>query len=79
MLFLNFFADKSPAGSKNIKVNNPSPEETSGFPARLIFSWFDPMIWKGFKKPLEFTDLWDMKQIDSSAEVVPAFEKNYHK
>lgn len=47
--------------------------------ARLFYQWFDPLAWKGFRKPLETSDLWDMKQEDTGREVVPQFEKYWLK
>ncbi|KAI2474349.1 ATP binding cassette (ABC) transporter subfamily C member, partial [Diabrotica virgifera virgifera] len=53
----------------------PSPEESASFLSRLLFAWFDPLAWKGFRKPLETKDLWDINVEDSSRELVPVFEK----
>lgn len=58
---------------------NPSPEEQASFLSHLLFTWFDKLAWKGFKKPLEQKDLWDMNPEDSSRELVPKFEKYWQK
>lgn len=55
----------------------PCPEESSGFLAKILFSWFDKLAWLGYKKPLVIEDLWDLKPEDSAVEVVPIFDKNW--
>ncbi|XP_008197328.2 multidrug resistance-associated protein 1 isoform X6 [Tribolium castaneum] len=77
MLFLNCFADRSPRRSEYPKLKNPCPEENSSFLSRLLFSWFDSLAWRGFRRPLVDSDLWDMKPEDSASEVVPTFEKHW--
>lgn len=37
------------------------------------------MAWKGFKKPLEITDLWSINPEDTAKEIVPKFEKYWKK
>lgn len=58
---------------------NPSPEQSAGFLSHLLFLWFDKLTLTGFKRPLEQKDLWDMNPEDSSRELVPKFEKYWHK
>ena len=58
---------------------NPSPEEKASFPSRLVYQWFDAMIWKGYKKPLEGKDLCDMNFDDKARNVVPRFDKHWEK
>ncbi|XP_063922468.1 multidrug resistance-associated protein 1 isoform X1 [Zophobas morio] len=79
MLFLNCFADRPPRHSEYPKLQHPCPEENSSFLSRLLFSWFDPLAWRGFRRPLVDSDLWDMKHEDSAREVVPMFEKHWRK
>lgn len=43
--------------------------------SKLFYGWFDPMAWKGYRKPLENEDLWDMNPEDTSKEVMPLFDK----
>ncbi|XP_057660508.1 multidrug resistance-associated protein 1 isoform X6 [Diorhabda carinulata] len=75
MFLLNCFADSPPLERKYPQSQNPCPEESASFLSRLLFSWFDPLAWKGFRKPLETSDLWDINVQDSSRELVPVFEK----
>ncbi|XP_074036470.1 multidrug resistance-associated protein 1-like [Leptinotarsa decemlineata] len=79
MFLLNCFADHAPKFTEYPKVQNPCPEESAGFLSRLLFAWFDALAWKGFRKPLEMDDLWEMNPGDSSRELVPDFEKYWQK
>lgn len=56
-------------------MQKPCPEETAGFLSRITFVWFDPMIYRSFKKPLATEDLWDMNPEDCSRELVPKFDR----
>nr|QST14986.1 ABCC1-2 protein [Diaphanosoma celebensis] len=81
MVFVNCFSDSEP---KNIsegtsKQNNPSPEEGASFPSRMVYQWFDAMAWKGYKRPLEMKDLWDLNNGDKSKTVVPRFDLQWEK
>ncbi|VEN64596.1 unnamed protein product [Callosobruchus maculatus] len=51
--------------------------EGAGAPSRMLFIWFDVMAWKGYRKPLEIKDLWDLNPEDSAKELVPIFEKHW--
>lgn len=51
------------------------PELGASFLSRILFIWFNPFIWKGYKKPLEQNDLWDLNPEDSSKEIMPTFSK----
>lgn len=73
--FLNCYADREPHQTKYPKSDKPYPEQGASFPSRLFYTWFDPLTWKGYKKPLEQTDLWDMNPEDSSKEIMPIFMK----
>lgn len=57
----------------------PCPEEGSSFLSKLLFSYFDPLAWTGYRRPLVETDLWDLKPEDSSGEIVPLFDKYWQK
>ncbi|CAG9853670.1 unnamed protein product [Phyllotreta striolata] len=74
MFLLNCVADQTPRERKYPVAEKPCPEEGAGFLSRILFSWFDALAWKGFRKPLTTEDLWDMNIEDSSRELVPKFE-----
>ncbi|GAB1859186.1 Multidrug resistance-associated protein 1 isoform X7 [Camponotus japonicus] len=80
MLFiLNFLVDAEPRFSEYPTVETPCPEQSSSFPSRILFAWFDPLAWKGFRKPLETSDLWSMNPEDMATEIVPKFDKYWNK
>lgn len=72
---LNCYADREPLQTKYPKSKKPYPEQGSSFLSRLFYTWFDPLAWKGYRKPLEQPDLWDMNPEDSSKEIMPIFLK----
>lgn len=76
-LLAHCFADKEPINSKydHIPKVNPSEEKRSSFLRKVLFLWFDSMTWRGFRKPLEAEDMWDINPEDNSSEMVPIFDK----
>lgn len=60
-------------------MDKPCPEQSAPFPSRLLFAWFDALAWKGFKKPLETSDLWSMNPEDTASEIIPKFDKHWNK
>ncbi|XP_019618609.1 PREDICTED: multidrug resistance-associated protein 1-like [Branchiostoma belcheri] len=52
-----------------------SPEESSSFLSRITFWWFTPLLMLGYKRPLKSTDLYPLKEEDTSQQLVPKF---YH-
>ncbi|XP_044734303.1 multidrug resistance-associated protein 1 isoform X4 [Chrysoperla carnea] len=74
ILLLNCWADKEPKFSEYAKDEKPCPEIKSSFLSKILYAWFDPLAWKGFRKPLETKDLWSMKPEDQAQTVVPAFD-----
>nr|AKC34057.1 ABCC1-like protein [Spodoptera litura]AKC34899.1 ABCC1-like protein [Spodoptera litura] len=79
MFILNCFADLPPKDSPYKYEKNQCPENASGFPSRLTFSWFDPLALTGFRRSLTEEDLWALNPQDSSTEVVPKFDKFWEK
>lgn len=55
------------------------PECSASFLARMTYTWFDPMAWKGYRNPLEEKDLWDLRPQDSCKEVMPIFAYYWNK
>ncbi|XP_011636993.1 multidrug resistance-associated protein 1 isoform X2 [Pogonomyrmex barbatus] len=79
LFVLNFLVDAEPKFSEYPTVESPCPEQSSSFPSRVIFAWFDSLAWKGFRKPLETSDLWSMNPEDMASEIVPKFDKYWNK
>ncbi|XP_031616914.1 multidrug resistance-associated protein 1 isoform X6 [Contarinia nasturtii] len=72
---LNCYADRAPLKTKYPKSDKPYPEQGASFLSRLLYTWFDPLAWQGYRRPLEQKDLWDMNPEDSSKEIMPIFLK----
>ncbi|XP_021961754.1 multidrug resistance-associated protein 1 isoform X2 [Folsomia candida] len=81
VLGLNCWADVNPTRFiRGPKLSErPCPEEDSSFLARLTFEWFSPLAWKGYRKPLGYSDLWDLNVEDTSSVIVPKFDKEWDK
>ncbi|XP_018309833.1 multidrug resistance-associated protein 1 isoform X3 [Mycetomoellerius zeteki] len=79
LFVLNFLVDAEPKFSEYPTVESPCPEQSSSFPSRIMFAWFDSLAWKGFRKPLETSDLWSMNPEDMATEIVPKFDKYWNK
>ncbi|KAJ2084410.1 Transporter of the ATP-binding cassette (ABC) [Coemansia sp. RSA 988] len=56
-----------PAGTSHARP--PCPEQTASIAQLLFFSWMDPMIWLGYKRPLEPDDLYDLMPNDHAERV----------
>lgn len=78
-LISQLFSDKLPTEIKfedfSVKAEKPSPEIKSSYISKLLYVWFEPMTWRGFRKPLETEDMWDIRLEDSSRAMVPDFDK----
>ncbi|KAG8225955.1 hypothetical protein J437_LFUL006184, partial [Ladona fulva] len=74
-LFLNCFADAAPKISYHPPVQNPSPEIGASYLSKMIYSWYDSLLWKGFRRSIETKDLWNINFEDSAVSVVPRFDK----
>ncbi|XP_055375696.1 multidrug resistance-associated protein 1 isoform X7 [Condylostylus longicornis] len=79
MLILNCFGDQKPNQTKYPKSEKECPELAASFLSKVTYQWFDRMAWHGFRKPLELEDLWDLRPVDSSKEVMPVFAKHWNK
>ncbi|XP_014278687.1 multidrug resistance-associated protein 1 [Halyomorpha halys] len=75
MLLLYFVSDLPPKRSEYPPVKNPSPEESAPYPARLLLSWFEPLIYRGLKRPLVQSDIWPIRYQDAAAQIFSHFNK----
>lgn len=78
LFVLNCFSDAEPRKyDERIKsLQNPSPQLKASFPSKLLYVWANPLLWKGFRRPLTTEDLWDMNPSVTSRGVVPDFDIN---
>ncbi|CRL02864.1 CLUMA_CG015851, isoform A [Clunio marinus] len=77
MTILNFFSDKPPRHSSYPKATNPNPEISSSMANRAFFLFFDPTAWRGWRRPLEERDIYDINPENASSELVPEFDKHF--
>uniref|UniRef100_UPI00358E52C2 ATP-binding cassette sub-family C member 2-like n=1 Tax=Myxine glutinosa TaxID=7769 RepID=UPI00358E52C2 len=76
---ISAFADVPRKESQQLPhgLHKKSPEEDASFLNKLLFSWFDRMVYLGYKKRLEMEDLWELKAKDKADAVSRAFEWNW--
>ena len=44
------------------QMDDLTPEKYSSALSKLVFAWLDPLIFKGWKKQLDRSDLWSLRQ-----------------
>ena len=78
LFFLNFWADQ-PHQYKVLEEENgkPSPESAASFPSRMLFTWFDGMVWRGWRRYLVNEDLWTLNPSDRCRGVIPVWDANW--
>ena len=78
LFFLNFWADR-PHQYKVLEEENgkPSPESAASFPSRMLFTWFDGMVWRGWRRYLVNEDLWTLNPSDRCRGVIPMWDANW--
>lgn len=76
-LIVHLFVDAVPRTSRYdpLKQENPCPELRASFFNRILFAWFDPLTWKGYKRPLVGSDLWDINPSDTTEAMSPKFDR----
>ena len=52
----------------------PSREPGASFFSLATFTWVDPIIWNGYRKTYETSDVWDLPSTDKSAKVLADFQ-----
>ncbi|XP_069171929.1 multidrug resistance-associated protein 1 isoform X6 [Procambarus clarkii] len=79
MFLLNCFGDALPQYVDFPLGEKPSPESSASFLSRITFSWMDPLIWKGYRKPLVQGDTWDLSRENASRSTIKKWDKNWKK
>lgn len=79
---LQCFADKTPKSSQHHGECRPivlNEEFKSSFLGKIFFAWFEPLAWKGYRKPLTENNL-DPLDADHSSELqAKKFQKSWEK
>ncbi|KFW01139.1 Canalicular multispecific organic anion transporter 1, partial [Eurypyga helias] len=74
LLFLvSGFSDITPETKEITKKN---PEVTASFLSSITFEWYTSMVFKGYRKPLEIEDVWELKGKDKTQAIYAVLEKN---
>eukprot|EP01116_Phalansterium_solitarium_P010898 TRINITY_DN263_c0_g2_i2.p1 TRINITY_DN263_c0_g2~~TRINITY_DN263_c0_g2_i2.p1 ORF type:complete len:1470 (+),score=645.31 TRINITY_DN263_c0_g2_i2:96-4505(+) len=71
LTIIGFFLNSVPPGYEQLESEVSSdefaidpkltnPEKNAGFYSKLVFSWLNPLLALGFKRPLETSDLWEL-------------------
>eukprot|EP00731_Ephydatia_muelleri_P028692 Em0020g336a len=55
----------------------PCPEERASFLSQLTWWWMNRLIWRGWRKALEDSDLTDLNEEDKSQMVTAIFDRNW--
>lgn len=76
------FADRTPKSACYNDVCKPvilNAELQSSFLRKILFAWFEPLAWKGYRKPLTDTHL-DVLSTDHSSQMLAAkFKRGWQK
>ncbi|XP_040579194.1 LOW QUALITY PROTEIN: multidrug resistance-associated protein 1 [Lepeophtheirus salmonis] len=80
LLFMGFWADGNSNYNK-IGDNdlNPSSLRMASFTSKLTFSWFDPFIYKAWKKSVTDDDLYEINDEFKSCGVLPSWDREMEK
>ncbi|XP_043945092.1 multidrug resistance-associated protein 1-like [Protopterus annectens] len=80
MLVMACFTDKPPFFSNaHADEKNPCPEPNASFFSKVTFWWFTRIAIKGYKSPLKDEDLWSLKKVDTSENIVPKMMEAWEK
>lgn len=53
----------------------PSREQTASVLSLATFAWVDALVWKGYKKTYEMTDVWNLAPKDKAAAVIANYRQ----
>ncbi|XP_062352442.1 ATP-binding cassette sub-family C member 2 isoform X3 [Cinclus cinclus] len=73
LFFISGFSDIAP---ETKEIGKKNPEVTASFLSSITFEWYSSMVFKGYRKPLEIEDVWELKDKDKTKALYTAFEKN---
>ena len=79
VFLLHFWSDSSAKQDKYIHGRKPSPEATSSFPNKLLFSWMTFFLKRGYQSPLTMEDLYDLDPTVRCANVFSQWQKQWNK
>lgn len=68
-------------GNKTVLIQHedglePPRDQFASLLSLATFSWMDPLIWKGYKNPLEIADVWNLKPSAQAGTVLMDFRRS---
>ena len=54
-------------------IDKPIPEERATFLSQITWWWMNGLIWRGYRRALDRTDLWSLPRSELTATCAPAF------
>ncbi|KAM4702820.1 ATP-binding cassette sub-family C member 2 [Rhinophrynus dorsalis] len=60
--------------SEKNEMTKTNPELTASFLSRITFNWYSSIVVKGYKRPLEMEDLWELNKQDRTKNMYETFE-----
>ncbi|XP_026534013.1 canalicular multispecific organic anion transporter 1 isoform X2 [Notechis scutatus] len=73
LLFVSIISDVAPEMKEAAEKN---PEITASFLSSITFHWYNRTMVKGYRKPLEIDDLWELRDSEKTQQIFCTFEKN---
>nr|XP_020658695.1 canalicular multispecific organic anion transporter 1 isoform X1 [Pogona vitticeps] len=73
LLSISVISDIAPEMKEAAKKN---PEVTASVLSFLTFHWYNSMVVKGYRKPLEMDDVWDLRDADKTEKIFGTFDKH---
>ncbi|KAI2110795.1 Transporter of the ATP-binding cassette (ABC) [Ophidiomyces ophidiicola] len=78
--FLFLLATTTRKGNKTVLVQHeedlvPPKDQFASILSLLSFSWMDSMIWQGYNKSMEMSDVWNLKPSYQAAAVIMSFRR----
>ncbi|XP_061782919.1 multidrug resistance-associated protein 1-like [Nerophis lumbriciformis] len=71
-VLLSSFSDRRPLRSQH--VESECPEEDASFLSKFLFFWFSSLVVQGYRCPLQASDLWTLRDEDSSKRIMCEME-----
>ena len=53
------------------------PQEEANFVSRIMFWWIIPLLWKGWRRPLQQDDLYEVRDKDQSCKLTKRLEEKW--
>jgi hypothetical protein len=78
--FLTFIVLTTRRGNRAVKQEiidglEPSHEPLASIFSLATYSWIDPLIWDGYKAPLEMSRVWNLRKDDFAIAVLNHFRQ----